>query len=156
MPDHVLQSRVWLDRPRPEVFAFFAEPANLARITPPWLAFRLLTPAPTMAAFAVFDYGIRWLGMPLRWRAFIREYDPPGHFVDVQVRGPYHKWEHRHLFREERGGTSVEDYVRYQLRLGPIGRSLNALVVGRQLAAIWAYRRRRVGELLAPALDRPP
>lgn len=155
MPDHVLQSRVWLGRPRAEVFAFFADPANLARITPPWLAFRLLTPAAPMAAFAVFDYAIRWCGLPLRWRAFIREYDPPGHFVDVQVCGPYHKWEHRHLFLEERGGTTMEDHVRYQLRLGPIGQALHTVVIGRQLAAIWAYRRQRIGELLAPARDTP-
>lgn len=138
------------------MFSFFADPANLARLTPSWLGFRLLGPAPPMAAFAVFDYRIRWLGLPLHWRTFIREYDPPARFVDVQVRGPYHKWEHRHLFWEEQGGTWVEDYVRYQLRLGPLGRAVQTLVVGRQLAAIWAYRRRRLTELVAPALDRPP
>jgi ligand-binding SRPBCC domain-containing protein len=156
MADHVLEARVWLGRPRAEVFAFFADPANLALVTPPWLGFRLLTPSPPMAAFAVFDYAIRWLGLPLRWRAFIREYDPPARFVDVQVRGPYQRWEHRHLFLEERGGTWVEDHVRYQLRLGPFGRGVHALMVGRQLRAIWAYRRRRLGELIAPALDAPP
>jgi ligand-binding SRPBCC domain-containing protein len=147
---------VWLGRPRGDVFRFFADPANLARLTPPWLGFGLLDPAVPMAAFAVFDYRIRWLGLSLRWRTFIREYDPPAHFVDVQVRGPYHKWEHRHLFVEEQGGTWVEDYVRYQLRLGPLGRAVQALVVGRQLAAVWSYRRQRLSELIAPALDAPP
>jgi ligand-binding SRPBCC domain-containing protein len=155
MPNHVLESRMWLGRPRPEVFAFFAEPANVSLITPPWLGLRLLPPVSTMGAFAVFDYAIRWLGLPLRWRAFIREYDPPVRFVDVQVRGPYHLWEHRHLFLEERGGTWIEDHVRYQLRLGPVGGVLNALLVSRQLSAIWAYRRRRIGELIAPVLDEP-
>jgi hypothetical protein len=155
MADHILESRVWLAKPRGEVFAFFADPANLARITPPWLGFRLLTPGPVMAAGAVLDYRIRWLGAPLRWRTYVREYDPPARFVDVQVRGPYDRWEHRHLFLEERGGTWVEDRVTYRLPLGPLGRAVHALVVRRQLAAIWAYRRARLGELLAPALDEP-
>jgi hypothetical protein len=155
MPDHVLQSRVWLPKPREEVFAFFAEPANLALITPPWLGFRLLPPVPAMAAYAVLDCRIAWLGLPLRWRSLIREYDPPARFVDVQVLGPYDRWEHRHLFLEEGGGTWVEDRVTYRLPMGPLGRLLHALAVRRQLDAIWAYRRRRLGELLAPALDGP-
>ncbi len=155
MADHVLETRVWLARPRPEVFAFFADPGNLARITPPWLGFRLLTPAPAMAAFTVLDYRIRWLGVPLRWRTLIREWDPPARFLDVQVRGPYDRWEHRHLFLEERGGTWVEDRVTYRLPLGPLGRAVHALMVRRQLDGIWAYRRQRIGELVAPVLDAP-
>lgn len=146
---------MWLARPRGEVFAFFADPRNLARVTPPWLGFRLLTPAPAMGAFTVLDYRIRWIGLPLRWRTLIREYDPPARFLDVQIRGPYDRWEHRHLFLEERGGTWVEDRVTYRLPLGPLGRVAHALVVRRQLAAIWAHRRRRIGELIAPALDGP-
>ncbi len=155
MADHVLESRVWLPKPRVEVFAFFTDPANLARITPPWLGFRLLTPAPVMGPFAVFDCRLRWLGLPLRWRAFIREYDPPARFVDVQVRGPYDRWEHRHVFLEDGGGTWVEDRVTYRLPLGGVGRAVNALAVARQLTAIWAYRRRRIGELLAPVEGHP-
>jgi len=86
----------------------------------------------------------------LRWRAFIREFDPPYLFVDVQVRGPYARWEHRHRFLEAHGGTWVEDRVTYRLPLGPLGHAAHALVVRRQLAALWAYRDRRLAELLAP------
>jgi ligand-binding SRPBCC domain-containing protein len=155
MPDYILESRVWLPKPRAEVFAFFADPANLARLTPPWLGFRLLAPPPLLGPFAVFDCAIRWLGLPWRWRTFVREFDPPARFVDVQVRGPYDRWEHRHLFIEERGGTWVEDRVTYRLPLGLLGRAVHRLLVGRQLAAIWAYRRQRLAELVAPALDEP-
>jgi hypothetical protein len=154
--DHILESRVWLPKARPEVFTFFADPANLALITPRWLGFRMLAPVPPLGPFVVFDCRIRWLGLPLPWRTFVREYDPPARFVDVQVRGPYERWEHRHLFLEEQGGTWVEDRVTYRLPLGPLGRALHGLLVARQLGAIWTYRRRRIGELLAPAFDAPP
>src|SRR5881396_2358189 len=137
MPDHILESRVWLPKPRVEVFAFFADPANLARITPPWVGFRLLTERPVMAPYAVLDYRVRWLGLPVSWRTMIREYDPPARFVDVQVRGPY-------------------DRVTYRLPLGPLGRLVHALIVERQLAAIWAYRRQRLSVLVAPVSDTIP
>lgn len=153
MPDHILESRLWLARPRPEVFAFFAAPENLAALTPPWLALTLLTPLPIrVEAGTVLDYQIRWLGLPLRWRAMIREYDPPYRFVDVQLRGPYARWEHRHLFLEGAPdgradapvGTWVEDRVTYRLPLGPAGRMVHALLVKRQLSAIFAHRRERL------------
>lgn len=150
MPDHVLEFRLLLPAPRVRVFEFFARPENLATITPGWLGFTLLTPAPIMlAAGAVLDYRIRWLGLPFRWRSLIREYDPPHRFVDVQVIGPYARWEHRHMFVEEAGGTVMEDRVTYRLPLGPIGELAHRLGVRRQLEAIFAYRRDRLRALLA-------
>jgi hypothetical protein len=154
MADHVLETRVWIGRPRSEVFAFFADPANLARVTPASLGVELLTRAPAMTTGAVFDYRLRWLGVPIRWRAFVREYDPPYRFLDVQLRGPYTRWEHRHRFLEEDDGTVVEDRVVYRLPLGPVGRALHAAVVGRQLRAAWDYRTARIAELLGPVRPR--
>jgi len=150
MADHVLDARVWVGRARPDVFAFFADPTNLAQLTPPALGLRLLTVTRTMATGAVLDYRLRWFGVPLRWRAYVREYDPPFRFLDVQLQGPYARWEHRHRFLEEDGGTIVEDRVVYRLPLGAVGRVLHAGVVGRQLRAAWAYRTRRLAELLGP------
>ena len=149
MADHVHESRVWLARPRPEVFAFFAEPTVLERLTPPAFRLRLVNRDVTMTVGAVLEFRLRWLGvLPLRWRAFVREWDPPFRFVDVQVRGPYARWEHRHRFLEEGGGTWVEDRVTYRLPLGPVGRALHAGMVHRQLRRAWAFRQARLGELL--------
>lgn len=148
MPDHVLESRVWVEASRPRVFAFFDDPSNLARLSPPSLRFELLTPGPIiMGPGTVLDYRVRWLGLRLSGRAFIREYDPPVRFVDVQLRGPYRRWEHRHLFLEASGGTWVEDRVTYALPLGPLGTAAHALVVKRQLERLWEYRREKLAEL---------
>jgi ligand-binding SRPBCC domain-containing protein len=154
MADYILESRVWLARTRAEVFAFFADSSHLLLITPP--AFRLLLVGgpPALSTGAVLDMRLQWLGVPIRWRTFIREWDPPYRFVDVQVRGPYARWEHRHRFLEEGDGTWVEDRVTYRLPLGPLGRAAHALIVRRQIAALWRYRTRRLGELVGPL--RPP
>jgi ligand-binding SRPBCC domain-containing protein len=155
MADYIREWRAVVARPRAEVFRFFADPRSLARLTPPWLAFTIVGEPPPMVAGAVLDCRIRWLGVPLRWRAFIREWDPPVRFVDVQVRGPYARWEHRHLFLEAEGGTRIEDRVTYRLPLGPGGRAAHALVVSRQLDAIWRYRATKIGELVGPVSPLP-
>jgi len=156
MADYIVESRMWLPKPRAEVFAFFADPANLVRVTPPSLGLRLLSPPPLMTAGATFDLGLTWLGLPWRWRTFIREYDPPVRFLDVQVQGPLARWEHRHIFLSEAGGTSVEDRIVYRLPLGALGRWAHGLFVQRQFVALWSYRRRKISELLAPVSDTPP
>ena len=150
MADHVLESRVWLAMDRTHVFAFFSDPRHLERLTPPHMRVRVLTPHAVMAAGTVLEFRLSWLAVPITWRAFIREYDPPYRFVDVQVRGPYARWEHRHRFLEDNGGTWVEDRVTYRLPLGPLGALAHALVVRRQLRALWAYRRRQLEALVAP------
>jgi len=150
MADYILESRVWLARARTDVFAFFTESSNLVLLTPASFGLRVVGGPHALSNGAVVDLRMSWLGVPVRWRAFIREWDPPYRFVDVQVRGPYARWEHRHRFLEERGGTWVEDRVTYRLPLGPLGRAGHALLVRRQIAALWRYRTRRLGELVGP------
>src|SRR3990172_6495389 len=131
MADYVLEFRVWLPRPREEVFPFFADPRNLARLDPPRLGVQLLSPPPTpLAAGTVFDFRIRWLGIPLRWRVLIREYDPPYRFVDVHRRrappGAGARQNHRLLgrpaLRQEPapvGGPAADRRGRAPLQEGP-------------------------------------
>ena len=138
-----LHRRQWVPRPLDDVFAFFARPENLAEITPSWLGFRLLTPGPlVMRRGLEIDYRIRMLGWPIRWRSAITAYDPPHAFCDVQVRGPYRRWEHCHRFHADGRGTLVEDVVRYEPPLGPFGVLLDVAFIRRQLAAIFDYRQR--------------
>lgn len=149
MDAYVLQREQVLARPIDEVFAFFANAANLEAITPPWLGFRILTSGPiAMRAGTLIEYRLRWRIVPLRWLTEIRCWEPPSGFVDVQLRGPYRLWEHTHSFDEVEGGTRVRDVVRYALPLGPLGRMAHACFVGADLGRIFDYRARRVAELL--------
>lgn len=151
-PVHTLYRRHWVPRPLRETFAFFERPENLPRITPPWLAMRIQTPPPIrMAGGLTIDYTIRVFGLRRRWRSLISEYDPPRSFRDVQVLGPYRRWDHRHRFWPEDGGTVIEDQVAYELPLGPIGSLVNRIAVRRELEAIFDFRQAQIDTLLAAA-----
>ncbi|HXG42679.1 MAG TPA: SRPBCC family protein [Dehalococcoidia bacterium] len=143
-------SELWLPLPPQEVFPFFAEARNLQEITPPWLSFRVLSQRPrSMGQGTVIDYRLRLHGVPLRWRSEITVWEPPHRFVDVQRRGPYRLWEHDHLFLPHDGGTLVRDRVRYAVPGGPLlAPLLDRLLVRPDLERIFAYRRRRLLELL--------
>lgn len=153
---HTLQCEHHVGAAAEEVFAFFADALNLQRITPPWLGFRVLSPAPiTMAPGARIEYRLRLHGLPLRWLTQISEWEPPRRFVDVQLRGPYRLWQHTHSFEPEAGGVRVRDTVRYALPLGPLGELANAAFVRRDLARIFDYRQQAVARILereTPAL----
>jgi ligand-binding SRPBCC domain-containing protein len=140
--------------PLDEVFRFFEDPRNLARITPPWLNFRILNPDNVhMRVGAEIDYIIKWQGLPMKWKTLITEYDPPNRFVDEQARGPYALWHHEHTFEETAAGVEIRDQVDYRLPLGVLGRIAHAVMVKRQLTEIFRFRQVAIAQLLgAPGI----
>ena len=131
-----------------EAFAVFENPYNLARITPPWLGFRVTSKEKvTMRQGVEIAYRIRWMGLPVRWKTVITEYAPPYSFVDEQAAGPYRLWRHRHTFQPLEHGTLVSDHVDYILPLGFLGRLAHRLLVRRQLERIFAFRGRALAAI---------
>jgi ligand-binding SRPBCC domain-containing protein len=142
MKPYLFQCELWLPRPREVVFDFFADARNLQNITPPWLHFVILTPPPIeMRPGTLIDYKLRVHGLPLRWQTEITEWNPPHHFVDQQLRGPYKLWHHTHRFFDQDGGTRCVDEVRY---LPPGGALINHLFVKRDVQKIFAYRQQQL------------
>ena len=138
-------------RPRLEVFAFFAHAANLERLTPPSLRFRIKSPLPIeMRPGAVIEYDLSLFGVPFGWRTVIERFEPPERFVDVQARGPYRSWRHTHEMQEVPGGTRIVDRVEYELPFGALGQIAHRLFVAGRLRAIFDYRQRVIAEILGP------
>jgi len=147
-----LRTSTWLPQPLDRVFDFFADASNLEVLTPPWLRFEILTPAPTeMRAGTRIDYRLRLHGIPLRWNSEIVVWEPPHRFVDVQRRGPYRLWEHEHGFTPQAGGTLVSDLVTYSV-FG--GRLVQRLLVGPDLRKVFTYRHDRLSQVFGPDGDR--
>lgn len=89
------------------------------------------------------DYMVRPLfGIPMKWRTEIRSVNEPHSFMDVQLVGPYAKWEHTHIFEQVEGGTLMIDEINYRLPLGVLGSIAHACFVRRRLEYIFEFRAR--------------
>lgn len=152
MREELFISHQDLPQPREEVFRFFADPANLERLTPPWLKFRILTPAPLpRGEGAIFDYRLKVRGLGLGWRTLIETWEEGRSFTDRQLQGPYALWHHTHLFEDlPGGGTRIVDRVRFRLGWGLLGKLVTALWVRRDVARIFQYRKATIARLLGP------
>ena len=138
-----------LPAPRSEVFPFFADPANLEVLTPPWLGFEVLTPRPLpQGEGALFDYRIRVRGLPLRWRTLMETFVPGERFVDRQLKGPYALWHHTHAFEDlPAGGTRMTDTVRFRVGWGFLSTLVTTLWIRRDIQKIFNYRRQVLADL---------
>ena len=133
-----LVAQSWVPADPDEVFAFYADPANLERLMPPWIKFRISSTQPiSMGNGAMIEYRLKIHGIPMKWTSEIRDWNPPHAFVDVQLGGPYRYWHHDHRFEAQDGGTLITDEVDY----APWGgRLVDRLLVRRDLRQAFGYR----------------
>jgi ligand-binding SRPBCC domain-containing protein len=140
-------------------FRFFADPQNLPRISPPQSGARLVrldlvSPAkhPGLAgAGSEIEISVR-LFPPLpfrgRWLARIVDFEYGSYFRDLQVRGPFQRWDHTHSFEASGSGTLISDTVEYEVGRGKIGDIANAMFIRRALQEMFDYRQRAADRLL--------
>jgi ligand-binding SRPBCC domain-containing protein len=149
MAEHILERTQIIKRPRGEVFRFFADAANLERITPPELNFHIITPSPVdLKKGALIDYELKLRGLPIRWRTEITQWNPPHDFVDTALRSPYKQWIHLHTFEDSASDdeTIMTDVVRYRLPLEPLG-DIAHFYVKKELQYIFDYRYKVIEEI---------
>jgi ligand-binding SRPBCC domain-containing protein len=147
-PDRVLERSQVVPVDIDRAFTFFADASNLEAITPPWLRFRILEAPETLAKGSLLVYRLGLFGVPIRWRTEIVDWQPPYGFRDVQLAGPYRRWEHTHELRSVEGGTEIRDRVVYRLPYEPLAGVLAPLTVRPWLTAIFDYRARQTAALL--------
>ena len=147
---HSLARDQAVNRPQAQVFDFFAAAENLARVTPAKLGFEFVEPPPDRFDVGVeVHYRIHINGIPVNWISRIIEWDPPRRFADLQIKGPYHRWTHTHIFDPDGDSrTIIRDRVQYEVPLGPLGEVARLLFVERQLKAIFDFRAQAFGEAL--------
>jgi len=163
------QFRDWVPFPIERVFLFFANPENLPRIMPPSTgtridALRLVPPKEQglMGTQKLAGVGseivtsfrmVPFLGLRATWIARITEFEWNHHFADIQVKGPFRVWRHRHELQAETRngveGTVVKDAIECQVGFGKIGAAALKLLLARQIAGTFRYRQRVLPQLLA-------
>ncbi len=157
----------WIPVATEEVFRFFANPENLPRIMPrssgtKLLKLNIVAPASAPAGIALIAGAgseiitsfrvIPYLPFRRKWVARIVEFEWGHYFADVQQKGPFRSFLHRHELRAEtRGekpGTVIRDAIEYEIGFGALDAIAN-LFVARQLRSTFQERQRMLERILA-------
>jgi hypothetical protein len=124
-----------------ELYQWHMRPGAFERLTPPWDDVRVLERRgePSERGFRVV------LSVPLgpvrkRWVAEHRDVEPGRMFRDVQIEGPFSRWEHTHRFHESASGSLLEDEVDFELPFGRLGEALGGKSATRTLERLFRYR----------------
>lgn len=171
---HRVQFEQWVPVPIEKVFLFFANPKNLPRIMPPETGTELvalkLLPPPTVSteqpaianrnllagvgseivtSFRLLPF------LPFRalWVALIIEFEWNHNFADIQKKGPFKRFKHRHEFsvetRNGASGTMVRDVIEYDAGFGVLGNLAHKVFIERQLRRTFRYRQQKLEKLLS-------
>ncbi len=135
--------RTRIAAPAGDVFRWHSRPGAFERLTPPWEAVRVLehTGGIENGARVVLRMGAGPFGV--RWVAEHRDYIEGRQFRDVQVEGPFARWEHTHLVEPDGAEACfLEDRIDYALPLGPLGAAAGGAIARTRLARMFAYRHR--------------
>jgi len=144
MKEFILETQQSISKPKEEVFEFFSNAENLEFLTPDFLNFNILTKLPIkMNAGTEIEYKLKLYGIPIKWKSLITSWQPFDSFVDEQIKGPYAKWVHTHIFESIGTTCLIKDRVNYKV----LGDSLtNKLFVSSNLKTIFQYRTKRLME----------
>jgi len=129
--------------PAPAAFAFawHERPGAFERLTPPWEPVRVVERHGGIrdGDRLTLEMG-RWPAS-IRWVAEHRDYRAGERFRDVQVRGPFARWEHTHRLEADGENRCVlVDDIEYDLALGGLGSAVAGSFARQRLERMFRYR----------------
>ena len=127
------------------VYRWHAEPGALERLTPPGERLRIVSRTGGIEDGARVSFRVGPLG--LLWVAEHRDNIPGRQFRDVQVRGPFRRWEHVHRFLAD--GTEacfLLDEITYELPFGWLGQLVVGKYIQRKIERLFEWRHRVTAE----------
>lgn len=133
---------VRIERPAAEVFAWHERPGAFQRLAPPWQKLQVLSQAGGIRDGAKVSLRTQIGPAWVQWDVEHRDYIKGVQFRDVQMRGPFARWEHLHRFESVDGGRAcvLTDAITYELPFGVLGRVGGAGFARRELARVFNYR----------------
>ncbi len=132
-----------LNIPADDVFAWHARPATLKRLIPPWENARALETPPELAAGSQTRLVLRYGPLSIEWLAEHAQVEQGHGFTDRQLRGPFSRWIHGHLFENlPTGGCRLQDTIDFNLPGGRIPELIAGGTVWRRIDRAFRWRHR--------------
>lgn len=130
-----------IERPAAAVFAWHERPGALPRLCPPWEKVRVVAATGGVRDGARVTVRNKIGPFWVEWRVEHRDYVEGRQFRDVQLSGPFSKWEHLHRFVPDGPEACLlTDEVTYRLPGGMWGRALGGGFARRKLEGLFAWR----------------
>ncbi|HKO99401.1 MAG TPA: SRPBCC family protein [Pyrinomonadaceae bacterium] len=123
------------------VFSFHEKADALTLLLPPWETATVIQSAriSEVGSQAIIETSI--LGpIKVRWVAQHTVYEPPHVFEDIQLKGPFRSWRHRHVVETDGSKAILRDEIDYEPPLGFLGRLVAPILVGRRLERLFDFR----------------
>lgn len=138
--------------PLAAVSDFHAHSASMGAITPPPVIAQIHQAPERLQEGDTMDFTL-WLGpLPIRWVAQIENVGHNG-FTDRQLRGPFRRWVHRHVFRPiDQTTTEVIDQVEAELHPNPFW-ALVGLGMWLNMSILFAFRGWKTRSLLEKSYE---
>jgi ligand-binding SRPBCC domain-containing protein len=140
---HSLQTKQVLKTDLSTLWEFMSSPKNLAKITPAYMGFEILTDLGDTKMYPgqIIEYYIRPLaGIKMQWVTEITHVENLNYFVDEQRYGPYAFWQHKHFLKAVPGGVEMTDILHYKISFGILGRLVNTFYVRKKIKEIFDFR----------------
>jgi uncharacterized protein (TIGR01777 family) len=140
MPDIIFQKSSEIEAAADALFDWHARPGAFDRLTPPW------EPVELLSHEGIEDGDRAVIGMKIgplsqKWVAEHRNYTVGSSFEDVQVSGPFAKWEHTHTMSPVSDEKSLlTDLIHYRLPGGPVGQLLGGRFSRHKLERMFRWR----------------
>ena len=147
---HTLQTKQFIKSDIQTVWDFMSSPENLAKITPPYMGFKILTDLNNSKMYPgqIIEYYVTPVaGIKMHWVTEITHVKNLEFFVDEQRFGPYSFWHHKHFLKQVDGGIEMTDIVHYKAPFGIIGKIANALFIGKKIKEIFDFRYKKLEEI---------
>lgn len=141
---HHLKYEQFIDASMDEVWGFFSDAKNLTVLTPPEMKMKVRTELTNTKLFEGMRiaYTISPLfGIPVYWETEIVEVSKQTHFIDIQRRGPFKSWKHKHIFLPQDKGVLMVDEIEYELPFGFIGDIFHKPFVLKNLQELFRFRK---------------
>ena len=141
---HVLKTTQVLKSDMNTVWKFMSSPMNLARITPHYMGFQILSDEGDLKEMypgQLIEYYVTpVMGIKMHWVTEITHVQDKHYFVDEQRFGPYTLWHHKHFLKEVPEGVEMTDIIHYKIPFGFIGRLANSLFIKNKVKEIFDHR----------------
>jgi ligand-binding SRPBCC domain-containing protein len=141
----IYEKRSVIDTSAPALFAWHTRPGAFERLAPPWEHLRIVSRHGGISDGSRLTLELRRGPIKTRWEALHRDFIEGQQFTDVQVAGPFKRWEHTH--RVEPAGNAkatLIDHVEYALPFGPLGAVAGGPFARRMLDRLFVFRHRRI------------